>query len=97
MLQESLRLRFYHEVESQRSEAGGGEQAGGGGGGGGWWETVLLVCPSLRASLMHSQAGPRGSKFALRSKLAEQTHGAAGDPSVSLLLLAASSDGGGLS
>lgn len=62
---------------------------------GGW--TVLLVCSSLRASLMHSQAGPRGSKFALRSKLAEHTHGAAGDPSVSLLLLAASSDGGGLS
>lgn len=54
----------------------------------------LSVSPRL---INAPRAGPRGSKFALRSKLAEQTHGAAGDPSVSLLLLAASSGGGGLS
>lgn len=82
------RVRDQRLEEEKRQEEKVGEVGG---------ETVRLVCSSLRASLMHSQAGPRGSKFALRSKLAEQTHGAAGDPSVSLLLLAASSDGGGLS
>lgn len=82
------RVRDQRLEEEKKQEEKVGEVGG---------ETVLLVCSSLRASLMHSQAGPRGSKFALRSKLAEQTHGAAGDPSVSLLLLAASSDGGGLS
>lgn len=82
------RVRDQRLEEEKKQEEKVGEVGGG--------ETVLL-CSSLRASLMHSQAGPRGSKFALRSKLAEQTHGAAGDPSVSLLLLAASSDGGGLS
>lgn len=84
------RVRDQRLEEEKKQEEKVGEAGGGG-------ETVLLVCSSLRASLMHSQAGPRGSKFALRSKLAEQTHGAAGDPSVSLLLWAASSDGGGLS
>lgn len=57
----------------------------------------MLICLSLLASLMLSQAEPRGSNFAPHSEFAEQTRGAAGDPSVSLLLLAASSDVGGLS
>lgn len=70
MHRELLRLRFIitWRVRDHRLEEGatvGGDGA------------VVLICSTLRASLMHSQAEPHGSQFALRSKFAEQTLGAA--------------------